>query len=176
MRRIRSFPDDKRHALIDDIPRSTQNAIARARTDALLPAEHAVRVCDALVAVLGSEQAVDFWCEVVQDSYVDGLLEPLVDKLRNGELTHGLLDLASEAWRLSSEHCGEVVLATGTDGRVLLEARDLPPTVRASAGIQTMFAGALRAMLAFSKLSANVEIRDQNTDGSIAFALTMRSA
>jgi hypothetical protein len=174
MRRVRTFPDTERRLVLDAIPKPTQDAIARAKSDGWLPAEHAVTVCDALEAGLGAEKAVNFWTEAVQDSYAGGLLGPLIDKLRHGELAHGLLDLASEAWQLSARDCGRVVLVLDENSRVKLEARDFPVMVRDSKGIQAMFAGALRAMLSFSKLAADVEVVTDETSGSIAFKLSFR--
>jgi hypothetical protein len=179
MRRIRTFPQDERVRVLDKIPRSTQNTIARTRSDDWLDMELAIEVCDALVEALGNEAAVEFWRDVVYDSWVGGLLGPLVNGRHDtdgsdGEQapTLGLLNLAPAAWSLSARDCGEVVLVEDDNGRVRLEARDLPPRVRDSIGIQVMYAGALKAMLAFSKLSASVEIVASG-DGPIAFKLTL---
>jgi hypothetical protein len=179
MRRIRSFPDDERHQILDAISRKTQNAISRARSDEWLPVEHAIEVCDALVAALGAERAVEFWCEVVYDSWVGGLLEPLGGKLRGDEdedelreRNEGVLALAPAAWSMSARDCGEIVATRDENGRLQLEARNLPKQVRESEGIQVMYAGALKAMLAFSKLSASVEIIDE--DDRLAFSLSLR--
>ncbi len=172
MRRIRSYPDARRHEVLDTISRAAQNAIARLRSDDWLPAEYAVEVCEALLRVLGAEQTVEFWADVVQDSYAGGLLEPLIHQIRSGGASN-LLDLAPQAWELSARNCGRVALVVG-QGPLRLEARDLPPQVRDSLGIQAMFAGALRAMLSFSKLDAAVRFRTDAPDGSIAFELSLR--
>lgn len=174
MRRIRSFPPDDRSRVLDKISRAAQNTIARTRADDWLPAALAVEVCDALAGALGSERAVEFWRDVVYDSWVGGLLEPLLagDSSPKGP-RHGLLTLAPAAWSLSARDCGQVVLVDDGDGRVRLEARDLPPLVRESLGIQVMYAGALKAMLAFSRLSASVEIQAEG-DAPLAFRLEFR--
>ncbi len=170
MRRIRSFQPDDRHRVLDRISRTTQNAIARARSDDWIPAPLAVEVCDALAHVLGAERAADFWRDVVYDSWVGGLLEPLITSVNEGRL--GLIGLAPAAWSLSARDCGEVVIVSGA-GRVRLEARGLPQLVRESVGIQVMYAGALEAMLTFSKLSVNVEIEAGDV-GPLAFRLEFR--
>jgi hypothetical protein len=172
MRRIRSFQPDDRNRVLDKISRATQNTIARIRADDWLPAALAVEVCDALAEALGSERAVEFWRDVVYDSWVGGLLEPLLAKSGDsGEgRKHGLLTLAPAAWSLSARDCGQVVLVDDVEGRVKLEARGLPPAVRQSLGIQVMYAGALQAMLAFSRLSASVEILAEG-DQPLAFRL-----
>jgi hypothetical protein len=173
MRRIRSFQPADRQRVLDKISRTTQDAIGRTRGDDWLAAELVVEVCDALVEALGSERAVDFWRDVVYDSWVGGLLEPLIAS-SNGPggkgPKHGLLTLAPAAWSLSARDCGQVVLVDDGEGPVRLEARDLPKNVRDSAGIQVMYAGALKAMLAFSKLSASVEIQAEG-DQPLAFRL-----
>lgn len=178
MRRIRSFPDDERHGALDLISRATKNAIARARSDEWLPVEHAIEVCDALVSVLGAERAVEFWRDVVYDSWVGGLLESLGGKLREDSdedtlerRNDGVLALAPAAWTMSARDCGEIV-ARRDDGGMQLEARDLPRQVLASEGIRVMYAGALKAMLAFSGLSASVEIIENDDD--LAFSLTFK--
>ncbi|MFO7566187.1 MAG: hypothetical protein R6X02_26310 [Enhygromyxa sp.] len=159
--------------MLDQISRTAQNTIARIRADDWLPAELAVEVCDALAEALGSKRAVEFWRDVVYDSWVGGLLEPLLARNNSGSADgpkHGLLTLAPAAWSLSARDCGEVVLVGDSDGRARLEARDLPPYVRESPGIQAMYAGALEAMLAFSRLSASVEIQAEG-DQPLAFRL-----
>jgi hypothetical protein len=178
MRRIRSFPDDERAHLIEKISRTSQNAIARARADEFLPAEHAVEVCDALVEVLGPERAFEFWREIVHDSWVGGLLGPLANKMRPAEgevqaIGQGVLALAPAAWLMSARHCGEIVAQRDGDGRLQLEARNLPASVRASIGIKVMYAGAVKGMLGFSGLSADVEILE--SDDMFAFKLSLKS-
>lgn len=175
MRRIRSFQPDDRNRVLEKVSRATQNTIARTRADDWLPAALAVEVCNALVDALGSERAVEFWRDVVYDSWVGGLLEPLLANGGGGPggARHGLLTLAPAAWSMSARDCGQVVLVDDGDGRVRLEARDLPPDVRESLGIQVMYAGALQAMLAFSRLSASVEIQAEG-DRPLAFRLEFR--
>jgi hypothetical protein len=178
MRRIRSFPDDERTRLSEKIPRATQNEIARARADEWLEAEHAVAVCDALVEVLGPDRAFEFWRDIVHDSWVGGLLVPLASKLRPDQdearaLGEGVLSLAPAAWSMSARDCGEVVARRDDAGRLQIEARDLPPAVRASVGIRVMYAGAVKGMLGFSRLSADVEILDR--DDVFAFKLSLKS-
>jgi hypothetical protein len=168
MRRIRAQPPADRLALLERIDRTTQNQISRTRSDEWLPVAAAVTVSDALVEVLGPKRAVAFWSDVVYDSWVGGLLEPLVNNMGSDPL--GLIALAPAAWSLSAQHCGEVVVVGDSSGRVRLEARNLPPEVRDSPGIQAMYAGALEAMLAFSKLAAKVEV-DASGTGPIAFHL-----
>lgn len=182
MRRIRSFQPDDRQRVLDRISRTAQDTITRTRGDDWLPAALTVEVCDALVESLGPERAAEFWRDVVYDSWVGGLLEPLLASSRrsaaeeaseSSEPKHGLLTLAPAAWSLSARDCGQVVLADDGDGKVRLEARDLPKSVRDSAGIQVMYAGALKAMLAFSGLSANIEIQADG-DQPLAFRLEFR--
>lgn len=178
MRRIRSFPDDDRVRMLDKIPRETQDAIGKAKADAWLPAEHAVAVCDALVEVLGAERAFEFWRDIVHDSWVGGLLGPLATKMKPaaGEVQaigEGVLALAPSAWLLSARDCGEIVALRDQDGRLRLEARGLPESVRGSAGIRVMYAGAVKGMLGFSGLSADVEILDR--DDVFAFTLSLKS-
>lgn len=175
LRRIRSFPPAERKAVLDAIPEDTRGTIAGAKRSDYLPATHAVAVCEGLISVIGTDRAVDFWETVVGDSYAGGLLEPLITKMRRDELDFGLIGLASDAWALSTRDCGKVGLAPSRDGKVRLEAQGLPDYVRDSAGIQAMFAGTLRAMLAFSKLRASVEVSTDNADGSIAFELKLRA-
>jgi len=171
MRRIRSFQPDDRHGVLDQLSRTTQNAIAKTRSDDWLPIDRGLEVFNALVGVLGPERAVDFWRDVVYDSWVGGLLEPLITGARDsGKST---LTLAPEAWALSARDCGEIVLVHGEDRSLRLEARDLPPQLRESLGLQVLFAGALKAMLAFSKLDASVEI-DAEGEGPLAFKLVFR--
>lgn len=183
MRRIRSFQPDDRQRVLDKISRTAQDTITRTRGDDWLPAALAVEVCDALVECLGPERAAEFWRDVVYDSWVGGLLEPLLASSRRSAADgsskdssgpkHGLLTLAPAAWSLSARDCGQVVLVDDDDGKVRLEARDLPKSVRDSAGIQVMYAGALKAMLAFSGLSASVEIQAEG-DQPLAFRLLFR--
>jgi hypothetical protein len=176
MRRIRSFQPEDRQRVLDQISRESQDAIARTRGEDWLPAAISVEVCDALVDVLGNERAVEFWRDVVYDSWVGGLLEPLIASSNApGGMgpKRGLLALAPAAWSLSARNCGQVVLVDDGSGRVQLEARDLPPNVRDSLGIQVMYAGALKAMLAFSKLSASVEIQAE-ANRPLAFRLEFR--
>lgn len=179
MRRIRSFPDEQRLPLLDSISRTTQNAISRARADDWLPVAHTIEVCDALVEALGAERAVEFWRDIVYDSWVGGLLERLGGQLRDQQdedtarrRNDGVLMLAPAAWTMSARDCGEIIAARNDNGRLQLEARDLPPSVRASEGIRVMYAGALKAMLGFSHLSASVEIVD--SDERLAFHLTFK--
>lgn len=174
MRRIRSFQPDDRQRVLDRISRTAQDTITRTRGDDWLPAALTVEVCDALVESLGPERAAEFWRDVVYDSWVGGLLEPLLKgSSESSGPKHGLLTLAPAAWSLSARDCGQVVLADDGDGKVRLEARDLPKSVRDSAGIQVMYAGALKAMLAFSGLSANIEIQADG-DQPLAFRLEFR--
>ncbi len=170
MRRIRSFPPEARHRVLDGISRTTQNAISRTRSDDWLLAEQVIEVCDALVNALGAKPAFEFWRDVVYDSWVGGLLEPLLPTMKEGGL--GLLTLAPAAWELSARDCGEVVVVPDEAGRVRIEARNLPAVVRDSLGIQTMYAGALKAMMMFSKLSADVEI-SADGEGPLAFRLVI---
>jgi hypothetical protein len=179
MRRVRSFPDDERHAVLDAISRNTKNTISRGRSDEWLPVECAIEVCDALVNVLGAERAVEFWRDVVYDSWVGGLLESLGGKLREDQdedsvkrRNDGVLALAPAAWTMSARDCGEIVARRDESGRMQLEARGLPPQVHASEGIRVMYAGALKAMLEFSHLSASVEIIEN--DEHLAFSLTFK--
>ena len=95
MRRIRSFQPDDRNRVLEKVSRATQNTIARTRADDWLPAALAVEVCNALVDALGSERAVEFWRDVVYDSWVGGLLEPL---LANGG-AYGSPPRNGEQWR-----------------------------------------------------------------------------
>lgn len=171
MRRIRSFPPDDRHRVLDQLSRTTQNTIARTRSDDWLAIEFAIEVCDALADALGSERAVEFWRDVVYDSWVGGLLEPLIASARGSN--KNALALAPAAWALSAQDCGEVVIVDDDSGRLRLEARGLPSNVRNSPGVQAMYAGALKAMLAFSKLSASVEILAEG-EGPLAFKLEFR--
>ena len=177
MRRVRSFPDDERLQMLDKIPRESQNAIARAKADEWLPAEHTVAVCDALVEVLGAERAFEFWRDIVHDSWVGGLLGPLANKMKPAEgeiraIGEGILALAPSAWLLSARHCGEIVAERDAEGRVKLEARNLPPAVKSSVGIRVMYAGAVKGMLGFSGLSANVEMLDSGD--MFAFKLSLK--
>jgi hypothetical protein len=185
MRRIRSFPDATRLPILDTITRATQNAIARARADEWLSVEYTIEVCDTIVEVLGTEQAIEFWRDLVYDSWVGGLLEPLSANLESGatvgsepdedqlrERYKGVLALAPAAWLMSARDCGEIVVATDKPGSMRLEARNLPPMVRVSEGIRAMYAGAIKAMLAFSRLSTNVEII--NSTDNLAFSLTFK--
>jgi len=182
MRRIRSLPDDPRLRLLDAIPRKTRNTIARTSGTQWLPAEVAIEICDALVEILGPEPSVEFWRELVHDSWIGGLLEPLARELRaetedaapaEAEIAApaSLLNLAPAAWAMSSRDCGEIVVVDKGDGRIELEARDLPESVRHSQGIRSLYAGALQAMLRFSKLSARVRVEDN--DDRLAFVLRM---
>ncbi|KIG14024.1 hypothetical protein DB30_07291 [Enhygromyxa salina] len=184
MRRVRSFPDATRLPILDTITRATQNAIARARADAWLPVEYSIELCDTLVDVLGAERAVEFWRDLVYDSWVGGLLEPLTNTLHTPgaaaedepleRRNQGVLALAPAAWSISTRDCGEiVVVATDEAGSMRLEARDLPPMVRVSMGIQVLYAGAIKAMLAFSQLSTHVEI--VSSGDTLAFALTSKA-
>lgn len=170
MRRIRSFQPDDRHRVLDQVSRTTQNTIARTRSDDWLPIALGIEVFDALVDALGTERSVEFWRDVVYDSWVGGLLEPLIASMNEGGL--GLITLAPAAWSISARDCGEV-LVVGDGDRVRLEARGLPPIVRESSGIQVMYAGALKAMLEFSKLSASVAIEAEGA-GPLAFRLEFR--
>ena len=179
MRRIRSLPDAERLRLLEQIPRTTQNECARAKSDAWLPAIHAIRICDALAEVLGNEGAAKFWRDIVYDSWVGGLLGPLIDDLRGEgetdeeETKTNVLALAPAAWSLSARDCGELALVDDTSGRLRLEARNLPPEVRDSPGIQLMYAGGLKAILDFSHVSADVEV-DTESPGALAYSLTLR--
>lgn len=169
MRRIRTFPDDRRRGLLDAIPRETQNAIAHGRPDEWLPAEHAISVCDTILQQLGVEQAVDFWRTIVFDSYAGGLLESLIVGLDEDT---DLLGLAPKAWELSACNCGQVAVVPSHTG-LRLEARELPPGMRESLGIQAMFAGAVRAILAFSKLEAHIQFDAELPEGAIGFELQL---
>lgn len=169
MRRIRTFPDERRRSLLDAIGRETQNAIAHARPDEWLPAEHAIRVCDTIQDQLGVDEAVEFWRTIVFDSYAGGLLEPLIVGLNEDT---DLLELAPKAWELSACNCGRVVVAPSSTG-LRLEARDLPPGMRESLGVQAMFAGAVRAILAFSKLEAQIQFDAELPEGAIGFTLQL---
>ena len=176
MRRIRSFPDDERMRLTEAIPQRHRNAIARARSDEWIDVEHTLAVCDGLVEILGTERAVEFWRDFVYDSWVGGLLEPLADNLRKHEgdaAKRNLLELAPAAWSMSARDCGEIAVTTDDRGRVQLEARDLPPQVRASQGIRTMYAGALKAILEFARARASVEIVDDGEQ--LAFRLSLKT-
>jgi hypothetical protein len=183
MRRVRSFPDATRLPILDTITRATQNAIARARADEWLSVEFTIEVCDTLVDVLGADQAVEFWRDLVYDSWVGGLLEPLTSGLESSapaggapdaeqlrQRNLGVLALAPAAWSMSARDCGEIVVAANEAGSMRLEARNLPPMVRISEGIQVMYAGAIKAMLAFSQLSTHVEII--GSGDALAFSLT----
>jgi hypothetical protein len=185
MRRIRSFPDATRLPILDTITRATQNAIARARADEWLSVEYTIEVCDTLVDVLGAEKAVEFWRDLVYDSWVGGLLEPLSGGLQSGpdpgaeptaeqlrQRNKGVLALAPAAWSMSARDCGEIVVATDEAGLMRLEARNLPPIVRVSEGIHVMYAGAVKAMLAFSRLPTRVEIIGSSEE--LAFSLTFK--
>jgi hypothetical protein len=178
MRRIRSYPDDERTRMSEKISRATQNAIARARADEFLAVEHAIEVCDTLVEVLGPDRAFEFWRDIVHDSWVGGLLVPLASKLRPDQdevkaIGEGVLSLAPAAWSMSARDCGEIVARRDDEGRLQIEARDLPPAVRASIGIKVMYAGAVKGMLGFSRLSADVQILDR--DDVFAFKLSLKS-
>lgn len=177
MRRIRSFPDEDRVRMTDKISKETQNAIAKARADEWLPAEYAIEVCDALVEVLGAERAFEFWRDIVHDSWVGGLLGPLANKMKPAEgevraIREGVLALAPAAWLMSARNCGEIVAERDDDGRLQLEARNLPPAVKASQGIRVMYAGAVKGMLGFSGLSADVEMLE--SDDMFAFKLSLK--
>ncbi|MFV8753332.1 hypothetical protein ACNOYE_22515 [Nannocystaceae bacterium ST9] len=154
---------------MDAIPRETQNAIAHARPDEWLPAEHAIVVCDAILQQLGVDEAVEFWRTIVFDSYVGGLLEPLITGLRDDT---DLLGLAPKAWELSACNCGRVEFVASPTG-LRLEARELPAGMRESQGIQAMFAGAVRAILAFSKLDAQIRFDAELPEGAIGFELQL---
>lgn len=169
LRRIRTFPDASRRQLLDAIPRETQNAIAHGRPDEWLPAEHATAVCDAIQQQLGVDEAVEFWRTIVFDSYAGGLLESLILGLREDT---DLLGLAPKAWELSACNCGWIeVIPSGAGLR--LEARGMPPSMRESLGIQAMFAGAVRAILAFSKLEASITFDAALPEGAIGFELKL---
>lgn len=177
MRRIRSFPDEDRVRMLEKIPRETQNAIAKAKVDDWLPAEHTVAVCDALVEVLGAERAFEFWRDIVHDSWVGGLLGPLANKMKPAEgevqaIGEGVMALAPSAWLLSARNCGEIAADRDADGRLKLEARNLPPAVKGSVGIRVMYAGAVKGMLGFSGLSADVEILE--SEDMFAFKLSLK--
>lgn len=185
MRRVRTFPDATRLPILDTITRATQNAIARARADEWLSVEYTIEVCDTIVDVLGTEKAVEFWRDLVYDSWVGGLLEPLTSGLESGSASgaapnaeqlrqrnQGVLALAPAAWSMSARDCGEIVVAANDAGSMRLEARNLPPMVRVSEGIQIMYAGAIKAMLAFSRLSTHVEIIGSSE--GLAFSLTFK--
>jgi hypothetical protein len=186
MRRVRSFPDATRLPILDTITRATQNAIARARADEWLSVEYTIEVCDTLVEVLGAEKAVEFWRDLVYDSWVGGLLEPLSSSLQSSpdpagaepdaeqlrQRNKGVLALAPAAWLMSARDCGEIVVASDETGSMRLEARNLPPIVRVSEGIHVMYAGAIKAMLAFSRLPTRVEIIGSSED--LAFSLTFK--
>lgn len=172
MRRIRSYPDAQRHALLDAIPRATQLAISQGRVDEWLPAQHAVNVCDALLQVLSLDETIEFWRAIVFDSYAGGLLESL---LTSPDEQTDLLGLAPKAWQLSAIHCGEIVVVPASGG-LRLEARNLPPHLRESKGIQAMFAGAVRAILAFAKIDAGIRFDAELPAGAIGFELTLSTA
>jgi hypothetical protein len=169
MRRIRTFPDERRRGLLDAIPRETQTAIAHGRPDEWLPAEHAIIVCDTIQQQLGVEQSVEFWRTIVFDSYAGGLLEALIVGLNEDS---DLLGLAPAAWDLSASNCGHIAVVPSRTG-LRLEARELPPGMRESLGIQAMFAGAVRAILAFSKLEAQIEFDADLPEGAIGFELQL---
>ena len=169
MRRIRSFPDESRRRLLDAIARETQTAIAQAKADDWIPSEHALRVCDAIEQQLGVDEAVEFWRAIVFDSYAGGLLEPLIVEMRENT---DLLGLAPKAWELSASNCGRIEVLPAAGG-LRLEAHGLPPGMRESLGIQAMFAGAVRAILALSKLDAQVRFEAKLPGDAIGFELQL---
>ncbi len=173
MRRIRSFPDGPRRKLLDSIPYATNEAISHSLPDEWLPAEHAIAVCDAVLTQLGIAEAVEFWQAIVLDSYAGGLLEDLVIGMRDAK-TSDLLGLAPSTWELSARNCGQIEVVPSSTG-LRLEGRGFPAGLRDSRGIQAMFAGAVQAMLSFSKLDAELDFQANLPEGAIGFELRFGS-
>ncbi len=151
LRRVRSLPPDVREAIVAAIPPELQNEVRRGRDTDWIELDKAVTVAEAIAAGLGDEGMVDFWAELIADSYAGGLFRQLVAKAINiGSDGTRLLKLAPQAWGLSSRDCG-VVVTEKTETGVTVRSQDFPEAVLRSGAFDALFRGALTAMGAFGK-------------------------
>lgn len=173
LRRIRALTAERRDAALAMITAETQAIVGRESAGAFLDAARAVEVCDAVAHVLPPAQALEFWTSMVHDSYVGGLLQPLANVARLGEMDRRLVELAPEAWRLSSRECGTIQVSVTGGARLSIVGEDMPPIVRDSLGIQQMFGGAVRAMLNFGRARAKLSLLGV-TDDKLGYEVDFR--
>ena len=135
LRRARSLPPETRESIVAAIPEDVQNKVRRGRDADWIPLEEAVVVAEAIATALGDEGMVDFWAELIADSYAGGLFRQLVAKAINiGSDGTRLLKLAPQAWALSSRDCG-VVVTEKSDTGISVRSQDFPEAVRRSLSV-----------------------------------------
>lgn len=166
LRRVRSLPPETREAIVAAIPENVQNTVRRGRDADWIPLDDAVVVAEAIADALGDEGMVDFWAELIADSYAGGLFRQLVAKAINiGSDGTRLLKLAPQAWALSSRDCG-VVVTEKSDTGISVRSQDFPAAVLRSAAFDALFRGALTAMGAFGKQRPKIET-DHGDEGFV---------
>lgn len=127
-------------------------------------------VLDALYeAAADEDEFVEFWRELIFDSYAGGLFSQLIQKAATmGGDGKRLLKLAPQAWTLSTAKCGVVDVSKDEQGHLLLGSNGFPDAVLQSRPFALLFKGALLGMIGFVGGHGTVEyVATCRQDGSV---------
>ncbi len=143
-----------------------------------LPLDETLPVLDALHAAIGDDdEFVEFWRELIFDSYAGGLFSQLIKKAATmaGDGKR-LLKLAPQAWALSTTKCGVVDVSQDDQGRLRLTSQGFPDAVLQSRPFSLLFKGALLGMIGFVGGQGSVDyeatLRDDGTVASMTYTVS----
>lgn len=168
LKRLRAFPEGKGAEIRERVGNEALAAIRDAGSLDWLPAKTVIGLCDAILEVLGEDEARRFWTDLMRDSYDHGILKPLtmLANLSFGRSSVSrLLKTAPRAWSLSTEDCGDIEFVEAGDRGVSLRGVSLVPEILQSRGFLCVFYGACRAMLELFKSRASLSIFQHEVDG-----------
>lgn len=172
---------------IDDIDRAlgravrerlkpdTLHAIESASAIALIPVDLDVELTECFFNVAGGERACLALRENLRQSFDKPLLRPLLDGARAifGSALVRAVSWAPKVWGLVYRDAGEMVVAARGAQRVLLELRDIPLVIAASASYLQGSAATLAGFFDVAGVKGDVELEGPDlVSRSAAFTLS----
>jgi len=173
VRRTRAFPPDKKAAFLARVPADTLDRIRDLGNADWLSLDDTLPVLDALHAALADdEEFVEYWRELIFDSYAGGLFSQLIKKAATlGGDGKRLLKLAPQAWALSTTKCGVVDVARDEDGSLSLRSQGFPTSILESKPFALLFKGALLGMIEFVGGEGVVDYQPVRDDAGVVEAI-----
>jgi hypothetical protein len=148
-----------RDAIRREIGEKNLEAIRTGSSLEWLPMVVHMSVADAILQVLGVEQARAFWKERLLASFSTKLIAPFVAgaSVVYGQQPYALYKMALQTYRLLTRDIGEFAVSLPSDGGVALTF-DLEPTVARSQGWHALCNGQCQGVLEHLKMTGDVNV------------------
>lgn len=144
-----------RAAIGDDV----LHEIREASTLTMLPAEIHVRVCAAIVAHCGREQARAMWADVMLEAFESRVLGAFVSGALRlyGRKPCSLMRMTPHAWPLVFRDCGRSWMEPSEGNRAAMLFEGLPPVIVQSTGILDSFLANCDAAMAYVECEGTIK-------------------